>query len=117
MSLTSSYVPGGENTIPGGAKARDSRSLGKWHHGQGRFTPIFYDDVVGDITAPPQDLINNRNLIKPGSVLWFARIHPASTDGLEGLWVRGASGAHINHMLKSRHRLLGNAPTPGDTCD
>ena len=92
------YVPGGENTIPGGAKARDSRGLGKWYHEQGRFTPIYYDDVMGDIAAAPQGLIELRNTIKPGSVLWFARQQPTSEAGLDGLFVRGTTGAHINHM-------------------
>jgi|GEM_PF-5621991 len=96
------YVPGGTNAIPGRAKARDSRSLGKWYHEQGRFMPIFYDDVMGNTAAAPQDLITNRNRIKPGSVLWFARAQPTRADGLDGLWGRGTSGAHINHMATVR---------------
>jgi len=91
------YIDGGDNKAPGAEKARDSRTLGKWYHEQGRFIPIYYDGVT-DISQPPPDLVDNRHLIKPGAVLWFARKKPFKEAGLNGLWFRGPSGAHINHM-------------------
>lgn len=91
------YAVGGNNKAPGREKARDTRTLGKWYHEQGRFIPIYYDGVT-DISQAPPALIEHRELIKPGAVVWFARKKPSTEDGLDGLWYRGASGAHINHM-------------------
>ncbi|MEM8488799.1 MAG: hypothetical protein AAF564_24855 [Bacteroidota bacterium] len=91
------YVPGGNNEAPHNTGPRSSRGLGQWYHDQARFIPIYYDDVA-DIHVAPQDLIDHRNLIKPGAVLWFSRQKPLSTNGLEDLWVRNDARTHINHM-------------------
>ena len=90
------YVPGGNNAAPDPKGPRSSKGVGQWYNDQGRFTPIYYDGVT-DISLPPQDLIDNRHLIKPGAVVWFSRERPMSTDGLDILWTAGSRKA-INHM-------------------
>ena len=91
------YTPDGDNKAPQNKGARSSRGIGKWYHDQGRFIPIFYDDVT-DITQPPQDLIDKRNLIKPGAVLWYSRGMPTRLDGLDSLWISNTRNLQINHM-------------------
>ncbi len=91
------YSQEGDNEAPENKGARSSRGIGKWYHEQGRFTPIYYDDVSG-IAEPPQDLIDLRNLIKPGAVLWFSRQKPVSNDGLGNLWANNPANTQINHM-------------------
>lgn len=91
------FNPGASNKAPNNRGPRSTRGLGKWYHDQGRFIPIFYDGV-SDIATAPQDLINHRNLIKPGAVLWFSRKKPMSTNGVDDLWTRNAAGTQINHM-------------------
>ncbi len=91
------YKVGGNNKATPKAKARDSRSLAKWYQDQGRFIPIYYDNVTADITQPSDSLKMNRHRIKPGAVLWFSRSLPTSAGGVNALFARREPGS-INHM-------------------
>ena len=95
----SDYRPGGDNVAPeANLSGRASRDIARWYHGQGRFTPIYYDGVDSPAERP-QALVANRHLIRPGAVLWFSLDRPRSADGLEGLFTKSVSrGPHINHM-------------------
>ena len=84
------YEKGGNNKRPGMAHARTSEDIARWYDQKGLFIPIFYDAT--DISSAPESLEAVRNKIKPGSVLWFSREQPLSSEGDEGLL------DSINHM-------------------
>ena len=94
------YSPNRASNRPSvAASARTSIDLGRWYYEQGRFTPIYYDEVADSVEAPYY-LGNNLHRIKPGAVLWFSKAWPTEADGLEGLWSRqvGKAKANISHM-------------------
>lgn len=91
------YVKGGNNVVQFNVPYRSSRAVAKWYADRGRLTPIYYDDApsVADV---PQDLLDHRNLIRPGAVVWFSRGRPVSTLGLEQLFAAPSTPNNINHM-------------------
>lgn len=92
------YIEGGNNATALRAEARSSRDIARWYHSQGRFKPIYYDGMTSP-SQIPDDLRRNRNLIRPGALVWFSFDRPRSADGVEGLFTRRVSrGPHINHM-------------------
>jgi hypothetical protein len=91
------YRAGADNAVPYNLPYRSSRSVAQWYHKQGRFTPIYYDGTTS-VSGVPADLDRYRDLIRPGAVLWFSRGRPTSAAGVNALFSKTGSGAHINHM-------------------
>lgn len=84
------FEPGADNVVAGAkAVSRTTRGIAKWYSSQGRFAPVYYDGAANEKTA----LEKYRDLIRPGSVLWFSRSKPASSMGVDPLFNR-----QINHM-------------------
>lgn len=81
----------GANNIVANARAarRTTRGIARWYSEQGRFTPIYYDGPADDKAI----LKKYRDLIRPGTVLWFSRSKPTSDSGLKDLF-----NYQINHM-------------------
>ncbi len=88
------YRHGRDNKRPGRATARTTRGLAQWYDVKGMFIPIYYDNT--EPGQAPVALQEIRNKIKTGSVLWFSRRTPQSSDGKAALY-NETSGA-INHM-------------------
>lgn len=57
--------------------------------------PIYYDGTK-NVTDRPTDLVTARNMIRPGSVLWFSHSKPKKAGGLNALFSTGPG--KINHM-------------------
>jgi len=88
------YTKGGRNKAPGGEQARTTRGIAKWYDDKDVFTPIFYDNTA--IDQAPVTLVEIRNKIKPGTVLWFSREKPLKANGKINLYKE--NGGMINHM-------------------
>jgi hypothetical protein len=88
----SAYVAGASNVLGLRPAARSSRDLARWYQDEGRFVALEY--------PPGQSLRATldryRYLIKPGSVLWFAR-RPSGTEEPRRLFVK-TEDAGIRHV-------------------
>jgi hypothetical protein len=88
------FVKGGDNQRPGREEARSTRGLARWYDDRDAFIPVYYD-ATNPLDAPAT-LVQFRNRIKTGTVLWFSPRVPLSAGGKEGLYAE--QGGAINHM-------------------
>ena len=90
------------NTSPDGketpAAARSSRGTAGWYHKQGTFIPVFADSKSQPIDEPSADLKRIRNMIRPGTVVWYLKSGPRITkkDGVEAMIKE--VGGRITHL-------------------
>lgn len=88
------YESGGSNKRPGVEEARTTRGLAKWYDDKGLFVPIYYDGI--DPQDAPASLVELRNKIKTGTVLWFSPDVPLAAGGKARL--HDERQGVINHM-------------------
>ena len=93
------YTPGEDNQVTGveARGQRSTRSIAQWYNSQGGFTPVTYASPanagLGATDADIARLVDIRDRIKVGSVLWFSYQKPQIDDDTQLLFSN-----RINHM-------------------
>lgn len=87
------FNPSTSNVVPAAFKdtPRSTKHIAHWYNDRGRFTPVYYTPFAKKDHAPAT-LVENRNKIIPGSILWFSKRKPTERKGLKKLI------SNINHM-------------------